>query len=515
MPKNAAPSPRRGLSKGILNLRFRTRLALVMFLITASTSAILMVAYVQHNRRIKSYVAGQTSDLLEIIQLIQASIPSKVDRTKALSDYLSALKGAGLSSINVISPTGEVVASTNPSQVGKRVKLSRRHPRRREGPIQITAQLRDIDVEPGAGQQHYDIKFPIIQGEKVVGYVQVGGEMDEVGSMLNHVYMLWLAWILCTMLTGMFAVVYLAFRFTKPIDQLVEGANQVAQDNLDVSLPAGGSDEMGQLAQTFNQMVARLRESRKLQKRLNEAEKSSLLGHFAATVAHEVRNSLNFLNLSIDQIRAKRWMLGETPALELRTSLANMKEEITRLNRLVSDFLVVGRPTQPQLAPCDIPTLVEQARSLVEKQASQQHIRMMVNLPPDLPPLQADTAQLKTCFLNILTNSVQAMPQGGEVQITGKKIPAENGGAYLQIRVHDTGPGIPQDDQARVFAPYFSTKATGFGLGLAITRKIVEDHGGRVFISNENIPGTVMIVELPFPDEAVASPTTVASSIVA
>jgi signal transduction histidine kinase len=507
------------LNKRILNLRLRTRLALVMFLITASTSAILMVAYVQHNRRIKAYVAGQTSDLLEIIQLTQASIPSKANRKNALSEYLSALKNAGLSSINVISPTGEVVASTNPGQVGKRVKLSRRRRRRTEGPIQITAQLRDIDIDAstgaGIGQQHYDIKFPIIQGEKVVGYVQVGGEMDEVGSMLNHVYLLWLAWILGTMLTGMFAVVYLAFRFTKPIDLLVEGANQVAQDNLYVSLPGGGTDEMGRLAQTFNQMVERLRETRKLQKRLNEAEKSSLLGHFAATVAHEVRNSLNFLNLSIDQIRAKRWLLDETPERELSTSLAKMKEEITRLNRLVSDFLVVGRPTQPQLVPCDIQTIVEQAVGLVEKQASQQHIRVMTHLPSDLPALQADAAQLKTCFLNILTNCLQAMPQGGDVQITGRTVPDTNGSGHLEIRFHDTGPGIPQEDQEKVFAPYFSTKATGFGLGLAITRKIVEDHDGRVFISNENIPGTALIVELPLPDVSVADRTSVASSSVA
>jgi len=507
------------LNKRILSLRFRTRLALVMFLITASTSAILMVAYVQHNRRIKAYVAGQTSDLLEIIQLTQASIPSKVNRKLALSEYLSALKGAGLSSINVISPTGEVVASTNPKQVGKRVKLSRRRRRRTEGPIQITAQLRDIDADigAGAGQQHYDIKFPIIQGEKVVGYVQVGGEMDEVGSMLNHVYLLWLAWILGTMLTGMFAVVYLAFRFTKPIDLLVEGANQVAQDNLYVSLPTTGNrDEMGRLAQTFNQMVERLRETRKLQKRLNEAEKSSLLGHFAATVAHEVRNSLNFLNLSIDQIRAKRSILNETPGRELSTSLANMKEEITRLNRLVSDFLVVGRPTEPQLVPCDIETIVGQAVSVVENQASQQHIRIVAHLPADLPALQADAAQLKTCFLNILTNCVQAMPQGGDIQITARRISNNGGGGgHLEMRFRDTGPGIPQDDQEKVFAPYFSTKATGFGLGLAITRKIVEDHGGHVSISSENTPGTTLIVELPLPDVSVTNPSAVASPSIA
>lgn len=503
------------MKKGILNLRFRTRLALVMFLIMASTSGILMIAYIQHNRRIKAYVAGQTSDLLEIIELTRASIPAKVDRREALSEYLSRLKGAGLSSINVLSPTGEVVASTNPHQIGKKVKLRRRLRRAKEGPIQITAQLRDIDTDVQAGQQHYDIRFPIIQGEKVIGYVQVGGEMDEVGAMLNHVYFLWLFWILFTMLAGVFAIVYLAFRFTKPIDQLVEGANQVAQGNLYVSLPEGSTDEMGLLAQTFNQMAERLRDTRELQKRLNEAEKSSLLGHFASTVAHEVRNSLNFLNLSIDQIRAKRWLADETPGRELRSSLANMKDEIMRLNRLVNDFLAVGRQTPPNIAPCDVREIIAQAVSLVEKQAKQQDIQIVSNLPSDLPSVQADAAQLKTCFLNILTNSVQAMPNGGSIQIEAKQLPGSQGSERLRLLFRDNGPGIPEKDRERIFAPYFSTKATGFGLGLAITRKIIEDHGGRVFVSRKDNPGTEMVLELPLAGPAFAHAPALTGSTVA
>jgi signal transduction histidine kinase len=503
------------LNRRFLNFRFRTRLALVMFLITASTSAILMVAYIQHNRHIKAYVAGQTSDLLEIIQLTQASIPAKVDRRQALSEYQSKLKNAGLSSINVLSPSGEVVASTNPHQIGKKVKLRKRRSKAKEGPIQITAQLRDIDTDVQAGQQHYDIRFPIIQGEKVIGYVQVGGEMDEVGSMLNHVYFLWLVWILFTMLAGMSAIVYLAFRFTKPIDQLVEGANQVAQGNLYVSLPEGGSDEMGLLARTFNQMAERLRDARELQKRLNEAEKSSLLGHFASTVAHEVRNSLNFLNLSIDQIRAKRGLSDEPPGRELRSSLANMKDEITRLNRLVNDFLAVGRQTPPQLAPCDLKAIVEQAVSLVEKQANAQDISIVNGLPPDFPVLQADAGQLKTCFLNILTNSVQAMPHGGSIFIEARQMPGGNGGPGVQLRFCDTGPGIREEDREKIFAPYFSTKVTGFGLGLAITRKIVEDHGGRVFASRKNGQGAEMVLELPLSGPGAGRSAALAGSTVA
>lgn len=272
---------------------------------------------------------------------------------------------------------------------------------------------------------------------------------------------------------------------------------------------------MGLLARTFNQMAERLRDARELQKRLNEAEKSSLLGHFASTVAHEVRNSLNFLNLSIDQIRAKRWLTDESPGRELRASLANMKDEITRLNRLVNDFLAVGRQTPPQLASCDLKAVVEQAVGLVEKQANAQGIRIANELPEGLPELQADAAQLKTCFLNILTNSVQAMPNGGTIFIGAKLMPVGEGGPRLQLRFRDTGPGIPEDDREKIFTPYFSTKATGFGLGLAITRKIVEDHGGRVFVARQKVPGAEMVLELPVSGPCVPRARALAGSTVA
>src|SRR5215469_4433462 len=171
------------------------------------------------------------------------------------------------------------------------------------------------------------------------------------------------------MLAGMVAALYLAFRFTKPINLLVEGAHQVAGGNLYVSLPVPDTDEMGRLAQTFNQMVERLRENRALQERLNEAEKSSLLGRFAATVAHEVRNSLNFINLSIDQIRAKYSGEEERTSRELQRNVAKIKDEISRMNALVNEFLTAGRQSPPTLASCDLRATLDEAIALVEKQA--------------------------------------------------------------------------------------------------------------------------------------------------
>jgi signal transduction histidine kinase len=498
------------------DLRFRTRLALVMFLTMGCMSAALMYSYVEHNRQIKAYVAGQTSDLLQIIQLAQMRVPPTMNRDQALQTYMKTLSDAGLTSVTLVSPTGEVVASTTPGQVGKKVKLKHRRTPTKLDPIKISAEMHDVDVDPNVEQKPYTVEFPLIQGDNVLGYAQIRGEMDAVGLLLRRMYMVRLAWTLVTMLAGIFAVVYLAFRFTKPVDELAAGARQVAGGNLYVTLPETGTGEMGRLAQTFNQMVERLRENRKLEERLNQAEKLSLLGRFASTVAHEVRNSLNFINLSIDQIRAKHVEEGPRASRELQRNLVNIKDEVSRLNRLVNDFLAAGRQSPPQLAACDLWETVRQSVGVVEKQAHQQGVTIKTHLPAEQPELRADASQLKTCFLNVLTNAIQAMPRGGEVRVTaGCVLPNGNSGT-VELRFADTGEGIPPEDREKIFAPFYSTKPTGFGLGLAITRRIVEDHGGRIRVADSKGPGTVMVIELPFPGPAhsgseVSRPSTVAS----
>jgi signal transduction histidine kinase len=525
------------MSRLLFNLRFRTRLALVMFLTMACMSAVLMVTYVSHNQLVKSYVAGQTNDLVQIITLAQTKIPPTGDRDQALKAYQDALKAAGVSHIKVAKPSGEIVASTNPAQVGKRLKPKMRRTPTKEGPIQIFGQMQDVDIDPSVAQQGYTIQFPIVQGDKVLGIAEIRVEMDAVGELLRRTYMIRLVWILATILAGIFASVYLAFRFTKPVDMLVDGAQQVAGGNLYVSLPIQGSDEMGRLAQTFNQMVDRLREHRELQERLNEAEKLSLLGRFSATVAHEVRNSLNFINLSIDQIRAKHANGNERAARELQRNLGNIKDEISRLNRLVNDFLAAGRQMPPEKAPCDLATITQEALALVEKQARRQNISMALDLPADLPLFCLDAAQIKTCFLNILTNAIQAMPRGGQIQITAQSLPDASAAGLFQLRFADTGPGVPREDREKVFTPFYSTKATGFGLGLAITKKIVEEHGGRVYVAENaaapsrpgepdaalppggqgaapypTVRGTVIVLELPLPRPSVPQPSALAAS---
>ncbi len=498
-------------------LRFRTRLALILLLVLAVTCGVLLASYLHQNRRIKAYVAGITSDLVAISQVTLTRLPPNCTRTQALEQYMTALKRAGLSGITVATPAGKVVASTNDSLVGKKIEFLRRRQIVQPSPVKISAEFPEANADVAAGEKAYVVEFPIVQGDKVIGYARVRGFGDQFDALLRRTDLVRSLWILVTLVLGTFAMVYLAFVFTKPVDLLVEAAKQVAQGNLYVSLPIKGRDEIGRLARTFNQMVGRLRENKQLQERLSEAEKTALLGRFAGSVAHEVRNSLNFINLSIDQARAKQAALlasgsipsGERAAREVQRNLANVKEEIARLNHLVTDFLAAGRQSPPKLDSCDLRDTLAGAVSVVEKQAHTQGVCIHTALPAGLPKIQADHQQLKTCFLNILTNAIQAMPDGGEIAVSGSYRDDNNGRGRIEMWFADTGPGIPAKDRERIFAPFYSTKATGFGLGLAITRKIVEDHGGRIYVQEGEFPGAVMIVELPLsPAPAAAAGTT-------
>jgi signal transduction histidine kinase len=235
---------------------------------------------------------------------------------------------------------------------------------------------------------------------------------------------------------------------------------------------------------------------------------------FPCSAASPRRNSLNFINLSIDQIRAKHVTGDQRASRELQRNLVNIKDEVSRLNRLVNDFLAAGRQSPPQLAACDLWETLRQAVTVVEKQAHQQNVTIKTSLPGELPPLRADSGQLKTCFLNVLTNAVQAMPRGGEIWVTANWIQPKGGPGSVELRFADSGAGIPPEQREKIFAPFYSTKPTGFGLGLAITRKIIEDHGGHIRVADTKGRGTEMVIELPLSGPAVSEtnlPSEVAS----
>jgi signal transduction histidine kinase len=239
-------------------------------------------------------------------------------------------------------------------------------------------------------------------------------------------------------------------------------------------------------------MLAGLRGKRDLEEQLQRAERSAVVGRLASGIAHEIRNPLNFINLSIDHLRAAFAPKDEPSRAQFTHILTTIKDELARLNRLVTDFLSYGRPAKLKIREIDARTLIEEVRDLVNTQAEQQgvHISIVQNGDRETK-LYGDTEQIKTCFSNLMINAIQAMPNGGSLDVS---LRPEN--SHLEIKFADTGSGIAPEAMEQIFEPYYSTKETGIGLGLPLTKKIIEEHGGQIDVVSEPERGTTFTVTL-------------------
>jgi signal transduction histidine kinase len=242
--------------------------------------------------------------------------------------------------------------------------------------------------------------------------------------------------------------------------------------------------------------VSRLREQRVLEERLHFAERSTALGRLASAVAHEIRNPLNFVSLSIDHVRERLGPAEPQRKVEFDSILANVKGEISRLNRLVGEFLSFGRPMRLHPQECSVDVLLREVGALVDHKARDQGIALSVEAERGLPRVLADPELLKTCFLNLMINGLDAMPEGGRLSASVRHEQGDAGQALL-VEVTDSGCGMSEDDMRDAFEPYFSTKDAGLGIGLALTRKIVSDHGGTIELSSAPGRGTTVSVRLP------------------
>ena len=289
---------------------------------------------------------------------------------------------------------------------------------------------------------------------------------------------------------------FLVWQFTRPIANLSDAARRVADGDLHVRVPEEGrNDEMGQLAQRFNEMTAELEKSKELEAQLQHAEKSAVIGRLGSAIAHEIRNPLNYINLTLDHLRSK--FAPEEPGKRetFEKLTLQLKAEVARINQQIGDFLNYSRPAKADLKPIDVRTVVDDSLRIVEGQASENNIKVGVIEHESVPKIWGDPEFLRSVFNNLLINAIQAMEKsGGRLNI--KITPDENDG-FVRIEIADTGNGIPDENLSKIFEPYFSTKETGTGLGLAIVLKIVEMHNGTIEVESITGEGTRFTVRLP------------------
>jgi signal transduction histidine kinase len=296
-----------------------------------------------------------------------------------------------------------------------------------------------------------------------------------------------------TLVTGLFV-----WRFTRPIKDLSVAARQVAGGNFDVRVPTDRHDEMGALAAAFNDMIARLGRARELEAQLHQVEKAAVVGRLAAAIAHEIRNPLNYINLTLDHLRSS-FAPEEQSKRETFERLADqLKSEVARINRHITDFLKYSRPSALDLQPLDLRVQAEDALRVIAGQAAECGIEATLQEEGKVPLVVADKDSLRSVFTNLLMNSLEATDgEGGSVSI---KLSAESVDR-ARVEITDTGRGIAPEDIAKIFEPYYSTKETGTGLGLAIVKKAIDDHGGSINVSSKEGSGTTFTIILPVKPE--------------
>jgi signal transduction histidine kinase len=285
----------------------------------------------------------------------------------------------------------------------------------------------------------------------------------------------------------------LARRFTRPIRELDEALQRVTAGDLAVAVHPGGGPEVGRLAVAFNRMTSELRANRERERELIRREKLSALGRLAAGVAHDVRNPLHSIGLTLQNLEETCRPDAADERGVFERSVGLIRREIKRLDGLVSGFLSFARSEADAKQEVRLPELVRETAALVAKEAERREITVVVDAEPALEAIPAAPASLRSAILNLVLNAFEATPAGGTVTL---RVMAS--GDTHAVEVSDTGKGIKDEDKERIFDFGYTTREGGTGLGLAMVHHtVVEEHGGRIAIDSAEGRGTRVRLELP------------------
>jgi len=257
------------------------------------------------------------------------------------------------------------------------------------------------------------------------------------------------------------------------------------------SLRSGGGEAVGLIG-----VCQDLSSIKRMEQQVRQADRLATIGRLSANIAHEIRNPLASLSGAIEAL------VRELPADPVRERLVEIVlRESERLNRIIRDFLEYARPAPMASHAVDLADLLEEVIVLVEHRSLPAELKIIREYDEKLPA-RVDPQQLRQAIWNLCINAVQAMPEGGELRVGGRVVPG-GGPPRLQLWISDTGQGIAETDLPQIFEPFFSTKAEGSGIGLALVYRVVQDHGGQIEVRSQLGTGTTFMLILPSADSAV------------
>ncbi len=345
------------------------------------------------------------------------------------------------------------------------------------------------ETQERIGEVSYIVGYrPIVIGDSIRGVLAVPAlyrqqEIDEELAQRNA-FVLGAYALVVSFVIGLALI--LANTLSRPLRDLSRAARRVGKGDLDVVLQAQSADEVGDLIRSFNEMTVELKASRE---RLARAERELAWKEMAKQVAHEIKNPLTPIKLSIQHlVQAYRQGAKDFGDILQRVS-QTVVEQIEVLSRIASEFSNFARMPERTFERIDLSRLLQETIDLF-KEVQGVDFRYTSSLAPAV--VVADRDELRRVFINVVRNSVQAMENGGVIVV---ELHVEH--QICSIRISDTGSGIPEEILSKVFQPNFSTKTDGMGLGLAITRKVIEDLNGTITLQSKVGQGTTVEMNIP------------------
>ena len=330
------------------------------------------------------------------------------------------------------------------------------------------------------------------RNDELLGIFFVGSSRRELVRLTSEILKSAGAVAAAALFVGVLVSFWISARITKPVEELAEGAREVATGRWDTRIEVRGRDEVGQLAIAFNDMTRTLASQKE---RLLQTERVAAWRELARRLAHELRNPLFPMQITIENLQKARRLDAKQFLEVFNESTATLKAELANLNNIVSRFSDFSKMPAPKFVRVNVNEILRNAVRLFEPQfhaVGKPTITQEPFLTDSLPEIEADPDLLHRAFQNLVLNAMDAMPAGGTLTLRT----LENNG-NVRIEVADTGKGLTPEECSRLFTPYYTTKQMGTGLGLAIVQSVVSDHHGTISVNSEEGRGTTFRIELP------------------
>lgn len=412
--------------------------------------------------------------------------------------------------ISIFSIDGTIKASTQDEELNKKVGDLEFYLRDHQFIREEIVHLKDGRRER---ERIYYYNTPILnrpecfqchdKGKKTIGVLTVANSLKEMDTMISKIEIHSIILAIITMAFLSFVLGFLFLKFVNiPIKKLTGTMRKAEEGDLTVRVNVKSKDEMGTLAENLNIMIEKLNLAKQEaeqyhQELIQRADRMATIGELASGIAHEIRNPLAGIQGAI-QILAEGF-----PKDDPRTQVTDeIQKQIYKLERLVRDLLNYAKPVPANYLPTDINGLIDKVLAFfVTQRGMPVDYKIEKKLFSPLPKTMIDPSSMEQAFLNIILNAQKAMPKGGTFTVSTIALPQrrDDGREVREVQVifEDTGVGILKENLPKIFNPFFSTRSDGTGLGLTITKNIVEQHGGKIEVESQVNVGTKFVITLP------------------